>query len=224
VRLKALLLALLLGGWGAAPAALPAYGGSTQAGLDGTQPWDTVPQEEADLELWGRFGDGRPALGPGVKLGLLDWAQASGAWFKGLDGQADRAELGLQLREPTHPDWRPALALMARAPYDGAAWHPRGGLVAQLEPWDACVTLNATWGADGPWALQAGLWTPYVAEFVRLGLEGAWAPGGGSGWTPQLQINGPGDISLALGCRIDADGGGGQHWAFRLSYDLFPNP
>ena len=56
LRAPALWMALAL-----APAGLAAYGGSIQAGLDGTQPWDTVPQKEADLELWGLAATaGRP--------------------------------------------------------------------------------------------------------------------------------------------------------------------
>lgn len=218
LRAPALWMALAL-----APAGLAAYGGSIQAGLDGTQPWDTVPQKEADLELWGLGGDGRPAWGPGLRAGLTDWLQASGDWLKAADGGPDRADLGLELREPEHPDAWPALALIAAAPYDGAAWRPRGGLVAQVEPFDSSLTLNALWGADAWWGLRLGAWTPYVAEDVRLGAELAWERGAATACTPQVLINGPGDISLALGCRVGlADGAVG--WSLRLSYDLFPNP
>jgi hypothetical protein len=223
VRLRLAAAALLALRLALAPAGLRAYGGTMQAGLDGTQPWDTVPQAEADLELWGYGGDGHPALGPGLRLGLTDWLQASGAWRAPLGGQAQQADLGLQLREPEHPDRWPALALMADAPYDGAAWQPRGGLVAQVEPFDSSLTLNALWGANGWWGLRGGLWTPYVTEFLRLGAELASERGGLSACTPQLLLNGPGDISLALGCRIGLPGRG-LGWALRLSYDLFPNP
>jgi hypothetical protein len=212
----ALLLAL-------APGALRPYGGSTQAGLDGTQAWDTVPQTEADLAFWAYGGDGHPALGPGVRLGLWDQLQVSGRWRKALNGEADLADLGLELREADYPDAWPALALIADAPYDGSAWRPQAGVVAQVEPYDSSLTLNALWGADGGWSVRACAWTPYVAYFVRLGAELAAQRAGLSACTPQVLINGPGDISLALGCRI-ALPGGAVGWALRLNYDLFPNP
>ena len=219
VRARALAWALALG---CVPTVLGAYGGTMQDGLGGTLTWDTVPQEEADLALWGLGGDGRPALGPGARVGLTDQLQASARWFKALDGQPDRSELGLVLREAYFPDHRPALALIARAPYDGTAWHPRGGLLLQVEPFDSCLTLNAEGGLDG-WDLHLGFWTPYLAAFTRLAAELAWSQDSRAVFTPQLLLNGPGDISLALGCGLGlADGAVG--WSLRLSYDLSPNP
>jgi len=216
-RLAALGLLLALA------AGLRAYGGSTQAGLDGSQSWDTVPQEEADLELWALGGDGRPALGPGIRMGLTDWLQASGDWLPATAGGATRADVGLQLREFSHPDAWPALALLAEAPYDGTAWRPRGGLVAQVEPFDSSLTLNALWGQDAWWGLRLGAWSPYVAEDLRLGVELALEQGSLTACTPQLLVNAPGDISLALGCRVGLPDGAAR-WILRLSYDLFPNP
>ena len=218
MRLEALTAALLM-----AAATLGAYGGGMQDGLGGTRTWDTVPQEEADLALWGLGGDGRPALGPEARVGLTDELQASARWLKALDGQPDRLDLGLVLRETDFPDHRPALALIARAPYDGSTWRLRGGLLLQVEPFDSCLTLNAEAGTNAWWGLHLGWWSPYVAEDLRLAAELSLESAAGAVCTPQLLINGPGDISLALGCGVGlTDGAVG--WSLRLSYNLSPNP
>lgn len=219
MRLKLMLLACLaLGG------PLAASGGSPEAWLGGTQPWDTTPMKELDLELRGAGGDGAPGAGVAAQWGVVDTLQVAADWEQPLKGGDGLGELRAQWRETEFPDWRPALALLGRASYASGVWEPRGGLLAAWEPFDSSLTVNATAGGSQPWLLRAGFWTPYVATMLRLGVEAAWSGGVYGSVCPQLLINAPGDLSLSLGVRLDALEGVAPRYLVRLSYQLFPSP
>lgn len=200
-------------------ARLSAYGGSEEDWLSGTQSWDSVPPKEVDVALLG----GDDYAGLAAKAGIFDILQASADWRHDLGGAPESGELGLKLREPDFPRWRPALAVYGLAPFAGSQWQRWGGLALGWEPFDLSLALNAEAGEDGHWRLRAGIWTDYVAEMLRLGAEAEWPDGALAQWTPQLLINGPGDLSLVLGARLDASGSGAR-WMMRLSYQIFPNP
>jgi hypothetical protein len=216
-------LAACLLGLGLLAAPLAADNGSPEQWLDGTRAWDSTPQEEADVQALSAFGDGRPALGAGLRTGLWDTLQAGGYWLPALPGGADSAELNLKWRLDSPPGLLPGLAAYGRAPWSGGAWTWRGGLVAEWDALDSSLALNAEAGEAGAWGLRAAAWTPYLAYALRLGAEAAWRPAGAAVITPQLALNLPGDVSVDLGLRLDP-GTHGHAWLLRLSYELFPSP
>jgi hypothetical protein len=202
---------------------LAAWGGSPLTWLDGTQPWDTTPAKEADVQVLGGGGDGQGRAGLATQLGILDELQASGQWFKPLDGAPATGEADLRLREPDFYDWRPAFSAYGRAPFARGAWSAWGGLSAAMEPFDTGLAANAEVGDGGRLRLRLALWTPYLVQTLRLGGEASWLDAAPEAYTPQVLFNGPGDISLQAGLRLDAQGGA-PLWTARLSYQLFQNP
>lgn len=226
-------------------APLRAGSGTTESWLSGTQAWDTSPYKEADLELYADGADGRPDLGTGAQIGLQEWLQAGieGRWL--LDGSAAPLRLTLQAREPYYRDfprfdgpWRlwdlvPPMALLGRWDRDGAQWVGSAGLIIAIHPLDrlglsGIVNLEA--GSGGLLFVRAGLWSPYLLPMLRAGLEmtrrAATAAGPEQGllWTPQILLNGPGDLSFSLGVELDAEQSRPARWLTRLSYQLFQNP
>lgn len=237
MRLSALAGLLLL----ITSARLAATGGTPEAWLGGTLPWDSMGYCEADLELHADGADGDSAYGLGTQLGLTDWLQAGvqGRWS--ADGQRAPLGLVLQAREPFFrgaslrrfsSGWLiPPLAAYGRWRWDGGRWQGRAGLIAVLLPFaemDSSTQLNVEAGPEGAWGLGLGFWTPYLSEMLRLGVE--WrrdAASGGSTqdrWVPQVLLNGPGDLSLSVGVSLDPSGDRAPRYSTRLSWILFPNP
>jgi hypothetical protein len=202
---------------------LSAWGGSTMTWLDGTQPWDTTPMNELDLQALGSGGDGHGLGGLGGQWGIVDELQATGTYELPVDRGDPAAELDLRLREPYFPDWRPAFSLYARAPYVDRAWTGWAGLAADWEPFESDVAMNAEMGDGGRWRLRLGLWTPYLISALRLGAEASWLEGSAEAYTPQVAVNAPGDISFQAGLRVDAQDKT-ELWMLRLSYEIFQNP
>lgn len=208
---------------------LEAWGGDSMNWLGGTQPWDSTPYKEMDVQLAASAGRGLQAAAADAQWGILDELQFSGQYA--LDSNmglaatagAPATELDLRLREPDFPDWRPAFSVYARAPYVGQVWQGWGGLAADMEPWDGALAGNAEMGDGGQWRLRLALWTPYLATALRVGAEASWLNGAAEAYIPQILLNGPGDLSLQLGARLDAQGGQ-PLWTARLSYQLFPSP
>jgi hypothetical protein len=233
VRVRALLLLCALS------AGLRASGGTSEAWLGGTLGWDTVPFKEADLEVYGDGADGHPDWGLGTQTGMRDWLQvsAAGRWLT-ADGTAP-LELGAELREPDfrEMEWGggrlgallPPLAAYGRWNWDGAAWRGRVGLLivgSAFSDTNFSLVANLEAGPDGD-GIRLGWWSPYVAAMLRLGLE--WiredeAGRLGQRWIPQVLVNGPGDLSLTVGLRLDPEGALTPRLLTRLSYQLFPNP
>lgn len=217
---------------------LGAYGGTPEAWLGGTLGWDTVPFKEADLELYSEGADGRPAWGLGVQAGLWDRLQAHAAGRWTPDGGAPLWEWSLQAREgyfrhfsrQRPSSWFPPSALYARGAWDGARWGHALGWVAVFSAaieasHSLVVNVEAPLGSGGA-GLRGGYWSPYWAETLRLGLEWALEPGleQRQVWIPQALFNGPGDLSLSLGLRLDPAGSLPARALARLSYQLFPDP
>ena len=202
---------------------LAAWGGSPVSWLGGTQPWETTPMEEADLQVLGGGGGGQGLAGLGVQAGLLDDLQLSGQWLRPLEGAPSQGEADLRLREPDFPDGRPAFSVYGRLPYADGSWSGWGGVAAALEPWDMALAANAEAGDGWEWRLRLAFWSPYVVGGLRLGAEAAWLDAHAEAFTPQLLCNAPGDLSLQAGLRLDAQGGA-PLWVLRLSWQLFPNP
>jgi len=218
MRRDALLIACLL-----LTGRLAAWGGSTETWLDGTQPWDTTPMNEVDLQALGSGIDGHGLVGAGAQWGILDELQGTGSYELPVHGGDTASELDLRLREPDFPDWRPAFSVYGRAPHVDGAWTGWGGVAADWEPLESDLALNAEMGDGGRWRLRLGLWTPYITYALRLGAEASWLDGSAEAFTPQLAFNAPGDLSLQAGLRISAQGDG-ELWIVRLSYELFQNP
>jgi hypothetical protein len=210
-------------GLGLLAAPLAADNGSPESWLDGTRAWDSTPQDEQDVQLLSAFGDGKPALGAGLRAGLWDTLQAGGFWLPALPGGGDSAEINLKWRLDVPPGLVPGLAAYARAPWAGGAWTWRAGAVAEWDPFDGSLALNAEAGEAGAWGLRVAALTPYLLYALRLGVEAAWQPWGTDAVTPQLALNLPGDVSLDLGLRLDP-GAHDERWLLRASYELFPSP
>jgi hypothetical protein len=221
MRLERALLAAALLGPLVAP--LAADSGGPVRWLDGTRGWDSTPQEEADPQLLSAFGDGRPALGAGLSLGLLDTLQADGYWLPALPGGQDSAEVAMKWRDLNAPDRWPGTAFYARAPWAGGRWTWRAGVVLEWDPWDWSLALNTEAGEADHSGMRAALMTPYLLYTLRLGAEADVEDADSPVVTPQLSLNFPGDISLDLGLRLDP-GRGDQRWLLRASYELFPSP
>jgi hypothetical protein len=219
VRPSWLLAALIL-----LAAPLAAWDGTPLPWLDGTQPWESTPFEELDVQAMASGGAGHGLAGGAAQWGILDELQASGQWEGPVPRQGDPvAELDLRLREPYFPDWRPAFSIYGRAPYLDGTWSAWGGLAADWEPLDADLALNAEAGDDGSWRLRAALLTPYVATTLRLGLEASWLNACAEALTPQILVNAPGALSFQAGLRYGVQDRS-ERWTVRLSYELFPNP
>lgn len=202
---------------------LSASGGTPLNWLDGTQPWDSTPAGEVDLQTLGSGGGGaQTQAGLAAQWGVLDTLQASGQWATAADG-APTGGLDLRWREPYYPDNRPAFSLYARAPFSGGNWRRWAGLVATVEPFDSDLALNAEASDTGRWRVRLGAWTPYLLPTLRLGAEASWLDGVAEAFTPQVLINAPGDLSLQAGVRFDAYNGSAL-WTARLSYELFASP
>ena len=204
-------------------APLAADSGSPVQWLDGTRGWDNTPQEEADAQLLGGFGDGHPALGGGLRLGLLDTLQADGFWLPALPGGLDSAELGLKWRDGHAPGAWPGISVYARAPWTGGRWTWRAGAALEWDPWDWSLVFNGEIGDRYSIAQRAALMTPYLFYTLRVGAEADWEGAAAAVVTPQLSFNFPGDVSVDLGLRLDP-GHADQRWMLRLSYELFPSP
>jgi hypothetical protein len=202
---------------------LAAWGGTPLNWLGGTQPWDSTPFEEVDLQALGNGGDGEGQAGLGAQWGVLDELQASGNWLRSLPGGASSGEADLRLREPYFPDWRPAFSVYARAPYADGLWSAWGGLAADISACESDVAMNAEMGDGGRWRVRLAFWTPYLLTTLRLGAEASWLDASAEAFTPQVLVNVPGDISLQAGARLEPQSAA-PLWTLRLSYELFPNP
>jgi len=223
MRIEAGKLRHLLAALGLALAVpLGADSGGPVRWMDGTRGWDSTPRHEADPQLLSAFGDGHPALGAGLSLGLLDTLQADGYWLPALPGGLDSAELGLKWRNELPPGALPGTDLYARAFWSGGRWSWRAGAALEWAPWDWSLVLNSEIGEAGQGGVRAALMTPYLLYTLRAGVEAAKETGDGA-VTPQLSFNFPGDVSLDLGLRLDPIQGD-QRWMLRLSYELFPSP
>jgi len=110
-----------------------------------------------------------------------------------------------------------------RAPFAQDAWQAWVGVSAAIEPFDSDLALNAEMGDAGRWRLRLAFWTPYLISALRLGGEASWLDASAEAYTPQLLVNGPGDLSLQAGLKLSAQGLT-PLWTARLSYQLFPNP
>lgn len=218
MRREALVAALLL-----LSGRLAAWGGTPVNWLGGTQPWDSTPFEEVDLQALGGGGDGQGQAGLAAQWGVLDELQASGTWLRPVPSGGSSGEADLRLREPYYPDRRPAFSVYARAPYADGLWSAWGGLSAAMAPFDSAVALNAEMGDAGRWRLRLAFWTPYLLPTLRLGAEASWLDASAEAFTPQVLVNAPGDISLQAGLRLEPQGSA-PLWTARLSYELFPNP
>src|ERR1700722_11195164 len=128
---------------------LAAWGGSTETWLEGTQPWDTTPMNEVDLQVLGSGGDGHGLVGPGAQWGILDELQASGTYEWPVHGGKPASVLGLRLRERVFPDLRRAFSVYGRAPYIDGTWSGWGGVAADWEPLESDLALNAEMGDGG---------------------------------------------------------------------------
>jgi hypothetical protein len=201
---------------------LGASGGGTLDWLSGTPAWDTTPYCEADLQASACAQGDSVWAGLGAQAGVTDWAQVSALWNRPPGPGDALGELGLRLREPVFPRYRPAFSAYGRLDDAGNTWAWWDGVAADWEPLDATLAAAAEAGAGHVRQRLAG-WTPYVLPTLRLGVETSWLDARAEAWTPQIEVNAPGDLSLQVGARLSA-AGGSPLWTLRLSYELFPNP
>lgn len=222
MRVKALLLALLLGG------RLEALGSSV-TWLGGTLPFDTVPHLEADPKLLWGTGTGAARLGAALDVGLSDWWMVQGDWMKPLDGAPADAQVLSRLRL-MRTDWR-GLALAAFGGVElpeGAGAQAFVGVIGSLDLSSSNVVVNIVRRVpEEGLVLRVAAWAPYVAFALRPGIEYGWSSGAlqGPSWLlPQLAVNLGGDLSIDLGVRFVDDSERSWTALTRLSFQLFPNP